>query len=75
MAVVAPGFGESVHARLVAGAPAVLPPGGWLVMEAAAGQAPRVIELLQRAGTFDAPMVRRDGLGWDRVVAARVRIA
>jgi release factor glutamine methyltransferase len=74
IAVVAPGFGESVHARLVVDAPAVLQAGGWLVMEVAAGQAPRVIELLQRAGAFDAPVVRRDGLGWDRVVAARVRI-
>ncbi|MDR7422905.1 MAG: peptide chain release factor N(5)-glutamine methyltransferase [Armatimonadota bacterium] len=75
IAVVAPGFGESVHARLIAGAPAVLPPGGWLVMEAAAGQGPRVIELLHRSGAFDAPLVRRDGLGWDRVVAARVPTA
>jgi release factor glutamine methyltransferase len=75
MAVVAPDGGESIHVRLVAGAPGVLAPGGWLVMEAAAGQAPRVIELLQRSGMFDAPVVRRDGLGWDRVVAARVRTA
>jgi release factor glutamine methyltransferase len=75
LAVVAPGAGESLHARLVEEAPRVLKPGGWLVMEVAAGQAPRVVELLNHSGVFTAPQVRRDGLGWERVVAARLRAA
>jgi release factor glutamine methyltransferase len=73
LAVVAPGAGEAVHIRMIDAAPAVLRPGGWLVMEVAAGQAARVVELLKRSGRFDDPQVRRDGLGWERVVAARAR--
>ena len=75
LAVVAPGAGESLHARLVEEAPRVLKPGGWLVMEVAAGQAPRVVEILSHSGVFAAPQVRRDGLGWERVLAARIRTA
>ncbi len=71
LAVVAPGCGESIHARLVDAAPGVLRPGGWLVLEVAAGQAPRVVELIQQRAGYEAVQVRRDGLGWDRVVAAR----
>jgi len=72
MAVVAPGYGESVHARLVDAAPGVLSPGGWLVLEVAAGQAPRVVELLNKRADYEAVQVRRDGLGWERVVVAQV---
>lgn len=71
MAVVAPGCGESVHVRLVKDAPRVLRPGGWLVLEVAAGQAPKVVELLQQGGSYEEPQTRRDGLGWERIVAAR----
>ncbi|MDI6772992.1 MAG: peptide chain release factor N(5)-glutamine methyltransferase [bacterium] len=71
LAVVAPGYGESVHARLVDAAPGVLRPGGWLVLEVAAGQAPRVVELLNKRADYEAVQTRRDGLGWERVVAAR----
>jgi release factor glutamine methyltransferase len=73
LAVVAPGAGESLHARLVEDAPRVLRADGWLVMEVAAGQAPRVVELLNQSGRFAAPHVRRDALGWERVLAARIR--
>jgi release factor glutamine methyltransferase len=73
LAVVAPGSGEAVHNRMIGAAPAVLRSGGWLAMEVAAGQAARVVELLKRSGGFGDPQVRRDGLGWERVVAARVR--
>jgi release factor glutamine methyltransferase len=73
MAVIAPGAGDAVHSRLVDGAPAVLVAGGWLAMEVAAGQAGRVVELLQRPGVYEAITVRRDGLGWERVVTARRR--
>jgi release factor glutamine methyltransferase len=72
VAVVAPVGGENPHARLVRDAPRVLGPGGWLVLEVAAGQAPAVVELLHRAGRYGPPVVLRDGLGWDRVVGARV---
>ncbi len=71
-AVVAPAGAESVHARLAQSAPRVLAPGGWLVMEVAAGQAPRVVELLQRAAAYLSVQTRKDGLGWERVVAARL---
>jgi len=73
IAVVASGDPEGFHARLAEGAPRVLRAGGWLVMEVAAGQAPRVIELLDRAERYEIAHVRRDGLGWERVVAARLR--
>jgi release factor glutamine methyltransferase len=75
MAVVAPGYGESLHARLIDGAPGALLPGGWLVMEVAAGQAARVVELVRRPGFYDEPIVRMDGIGWERVIAARLRCA
>jgi len=71
LAVIAPGGAESLHARLVEGAPRVLKPGGWLVLEVSAGQAPRVVELLHRATGYEAIQTHRDGLGWERVVAAR----
>jgi release factor glutamine methyltransferase len=73
LALVAPERGESLHGRLVEDAPAVLRPGGWLMMEVAAGQAGRVVELVRQSGSYETPYVRRDGLGWERVVAARVR--
>lgn len=71
VAVVAEGGADAYHARLVAAAPGVLRPGGWLVMEVSAGQAPRVVELLDRAAGYEVVQTRQDGLGWERVVAAR----
>lgn len=73
VAVVAPGDPLDLHRRLVTTAPGVLRPRGWLVVEVGAGQAPRVVELFNQAGAYEAPVTRRDGLGWDRVVAARIR--
>lgn len=70
-AVIAPDHAESVHARLILEAPAVLRPEGWLVMEVGAGQASRVVELLETTIGYSAVQTRRDGLGWERVVAAR----
>jgi release factor glutamine methyltransferase len=72
LAVVAPGPADAMHARLIDEAPGVLAPGGWLAVEAAAGQAPRIVELLMQSGRFAIPHVRRDGLGWERVVAAQI---
>ncbi len=73
LAVVASGAVETVYARLAGTAPRVLRSGGWLAVEVAAGQAPRVVELLERTGLYEPAQLRRDSLGWDRVVAARIR--
>jgi release factor glutamine methyltransferase len=75
VAVLSGGSGDRFHAQLIAGAPAVLQRGGWLVMETSAGQAPGVVELLHRAGVYQAVHARRDGLGWDRVVVAQLQPA
>jgi release factor glutamine methyltransferase len=75
MAVVAPEHGESLHARLIDEAPRVLASAGWLVMEVGAGQAARVVELLKRPRSYDDVMVRKDQIGWERVIAARKRCA
>jgi release factor glutamine methyltransferase len=72
LAIVAPGGAGRLYARLADDAPLVLKPGGWLAVEVAAGQAPRVVELLEQASAYEPAIVRRDSLGWDRVVAARV---
>jgi release factor glutamine methyltransferase len=74
-AVIAPGYAESVHSRLMHEAPRALVPEGWLVLELAAGQAPRVVELLDQTRRYSAVQTRKDGLGWERVVAARLRPA
>jgi len=72
LAVIAPPDGaDSLYARLADDAPNLLEPGGWLVVEVSAGQAPRVVELLHRATGYEAIQTHRDGLGWERVVAAR----
>jgi release factor glutamine methyltransferase len=63
--------GLAVIERIVAGAPPLLRPGGWLLLEVGAGQAPRVRELLERAGGYGQTATRRDLAGIERVVAAR----
>lgn len=73
VAVLAQGSADRFHARLIEGAPALLRSGGWLLMEVAAGQAPRVVELVRLAGVYEAAETRMDGLGWDRVVAGRLK--
>ncbi|MGQ0549243.1 MAG: peptide chain release factor N(5)-glutamine methyltransferase [Armatimonadota bacterium] len=75
VAVLTRGGAERFHGRLIDGAPALLRPGGWLMMEVSAGQAPRVVELLRRADVYEAAHTRKDGLGWDRVVGARLKSA
>jgi len=54
--------------RLVAAAPALLAPGGALVLEIGAGQAAATVELLRGAGLGDV-RARRDLGGIDRVVS------
>lgn len=73
LAVVASGAVVTVYARLAEAAPRVLRARGWLAVEVAAGQAPRVVELLKRTSLYEPAQLRQDGLGWDRVVAARIR--
>ncbi|MGH2403499.1 MAG: peptide chain release factor N(5)-glutamine methyltransferase [bacterium] len=75
VAVLAEGSTTRFHSRLIEGAPSLLRPGGWIIMEVSAGQAPDVVELLRRADVYEAAHTRKDGLGWDRVVAARLKIA
>ena len=56
--------------RLVAEAPALLVPGGALVLEIGEGQAPATAELCRAAGLADV-RVRADLGGIDRVVSGR----
>jgi release factor glutamine methyltransferase len=62
--------GLALVRRLVAAAPALLVPGGALVLEIGAGQAAATAELLRDAG-FDDVRARRDLGGIDRVVSGR----
>ncbi len=62
--------GLALVRRLVAAAPALLAPGGALVLEIGAGQAAATAELLRGAGFGDV-RARRDLGGIDRVVSGR----
>jgi release factor glutamine methyltransferase len=71
-AALVPGEGSAraMFMRLLSEARALLVPGGWLLTEVGAGQAPRVAELASVLG-FGWTDVRRDLAGIERVVAAR----
>jgi release factor glutamine methyltransferase len=56
--------------RLIADAPAVLAPGGALVLEFGFAQADAVCDLLAATGKFDSPRVLRDHQGIERSVVA-----
>jgi len=60
--------GLALIRKLVAGAPAVLQPGGCLALEIGAGQADAVMEILGAAG-FGGVRCRRDLAGIERVVS------
>lgn len=60
--------GLALIRRLVAEVEQVLRPGGWLALEVMAGQAPRVMDLLEG---WAAVQVRHDLAGIERVVLAR----
>lgn len=62
--------GLDVIRPLVAGAAERVLPGGLLALEVGAGQASRVVELIEETGAFDAARVRRDLSGRPRVVMA-----
>jgi len=63
--------GLAVLRRLVAEAPSVLAPGGWLVVEMGAGQAPAVRRLAEASGRWVRIEVARDHAGIERVLAAQ----
>jgi len=63
--------GLAVLGRLIAAAPRVLAPGGWLVVEMGAGQARAVRGLVEQAGRYERIEVVRDHAGIERVLAAR----
>lgn len=67
LALVAGADGLEVHRRLATAAPAVLRPGGALLVEVGAGQAAEVRRLLEGAGFRDLAVYRDLG-GIDRVV-------
>ena len=64
--------GLDVLSALVDGAPRVLVPGGWLVVEIGAGQADAVVARARGTDCYGQVEVARDYAGIARVVAARV---
>ncbi|MBI4795304.1 MAG: peptide chain release factor N(5)-glutamine methyltransferase [Deltaproteobacteria bacterium] len=58
---------------LVQAAPGILQPGGWLALEVADGQAPKVAELVEQTGEFEQIEKIPDYLGVKRVIRARRR--
>jgi release factor glutamine methyltransferase len=58
---------------LVEAASGILRPGGWLVLEVADGQAPKVAALVQKTGEFEQIDKIPDYLGVERVIRARRR--
>src|SRR5438552_3778284 len=64
--------GLAALGRLVAEAPRVLAPGGWLVMEVGAGQAAAVRRLADTTGRYVCVEVVRDHAGIERVLALKL---
>ena len=62
--------GLSILRRIVARAPSMLVPGGWLVLEIGEEQGPSVLDLLTAAGLAQAT-VKKDLAGLDRIALAR----
>jgi release factor glutamine methyltransferase len=65
--------GLGVILDLVAGAPALLRPGGLLALEIGAGQAAAVTAVLESAGPFTGVRLVRDLCGVERVVLAEMK--
>lgn len=63
--------GLALIRALVAGAPPLLRPGGWLLLEIGAGQGAAVRALLEGTGAFEGCACCRDLAGIERVVVAR----
>jgi len=60
------------HRRLLQETPALLRPGGFLIMEMGYGQAEAVTRLARERGAFDSVECRMDAAGIERVLVARV---
>jgi len=65
--------GLDFYRAIVAGAPAHLNPGGWLLFEVGAGQAPDVLGLLQQGGFAAETFSAADPAGIERVVGGRLK--
>jgi release factor glutamine methyltransferase len=63
--------GMAVLQRLLQETPALLVPGGWLLMEVGQGQAEFVLATAARSGFYDESEMRADHAGILRVVALR----
>jgi release factor glutamine methyltransferase len=64
--------GLDFYRRIVADAAAHLNPGGWLIFEVGAGQAPQVLGLLQSGGFTDETFKQTDPAAIERVVGGRL---
>jgi len=64
--------GLDFYRSISAGAPDHLHPGGWLLFEVGAGQAPRVLELLGACGFGAQSFAETDPAGIERVVGGRL---
>jgi len=65
--------GLALHRRILEGAPALLRPGGVLLLEIGEGQTAPLAELAAAGGVFEAPAFHRDLVGIERVLEARRR--
>jgi release factor glutamine methyltransferase len=73
LALFAGADGFAVHRRLIADAPRFLSPGGTLLIEVGAGQAPELERLIVASGWADHTARHRDLGGIERIVEARRR--
>lgn len=64
--------GLDFYRSIVSGAPEHLTPGGWLLFEVGAGQAPQVLELLRTGGFPVDCFSQTDPAGIERVVGGRL---
>jgi release factor glutamine methyltransferase len=64
--------GLDFYRRITSAAPEYLNPGGWLLYEVGAGQAPQVLELLKEAGFTGDCFTRKDHGDIERVVGGRL---
>jgi len=71
VALAAGADGLALLRRLVADAPRVLVPGGWLVVEMSAGHAEAMRAIVDATGQYDGIELVRDHAGIERVLAAR----
>lgn len=64
--------GLDFYRAIVTGAPGHLNPGGWLLFEVGAGQAPAVLDLLRSSGLSAECFSAKDPAGIERVVGGRL---